>query len=179
MKKKLTQEKLKKLLDYDKKTGIFTWKRNMRGPVKCGDEAKSKHSCGYLTTTIEQKQYYLHRLAWLYVKGYFPEYEIDHINRLRDDNRFINLREISHQCNIRNSKTPSNNSSGIVGVWWDKTRNKWGAGINPGTGKISLGRFKEKKDAATCRWEAEKKYNFQNCNSTSSAYIFLKKEGVL
>jgi len=56
--------------------------------------------------------------------GYLPKY-IDHINGQRDDNRIINIREVSNQQNSLNSKISKNNTSGIKGVYWDKSRNKW------------------------------------------------------
>ena len=33
-----------------------------------------------------------HHLAWLYMTGEWPEYDIKHVNGLKDDNRFSNLR---------------------------------------------------------------------------------------
>jgi len=89
----LTQKRLKELLDYDPKTGIFIWKYacdNMKVGSKAGYKAKD----GYVYVRIDGKSYFVHRLAWLFVYGYFPKYSIDHMNKINDDNRIKNLKEI-------------------------------------------------------------------------------------
>lgn len=50
--------------------------------------------------------YLLHRLIWLYVTGSFPPegMEIDHINRIRNDNRWCNLRLVNSTENKLNSE---------------------------------------------------------------------------
>mgnify|MGYP000864723466 FL=1 len=51
--------------------------------------------------------------------------EIDHINRKKNDNRKQNLRIVTRQQNCINKSIQSNNKSGIVGVYWDKARERW------------------------------------------------------
>lgn len=51
--------------------------------------------------------------------------EIDHKNHKKYDNRRNNLRTVSHQINMMNQKIYSNNTSGITGVSFDKSKNKW------------------------------------------------------
>lgn len=41
--------------------------------------------------------------------------------------------------------------------------------------KEMCGNYGEKPDAAKARWEAEVKYNWPNCCSTSSAYLYIQK----
>lgn len=81
---------------------------------------------------------------------------IDHINGNKLDNRKCNLRIVDYSKNAMNSKTPSNNTSGIKGVYWDKRSNKWEAAIQINMKKKSLGYFKNKEDAIKARKEAEK-----------------------
>jgi hypothetical protein len=38
-----------------------------------------------------------HRVAWFYITRRWPADQIDHANHNKADNRFINLREVSHQ----------------------------------------------------------------------------------
>ena len=40
-----------------------------------------------------------HRVAWALQTGDWPERQIDHINGIRNDNRFCNLREVTHKQN--------------------------------------------------------------------------------
>jgi len=50
---------------------------------------------GYIIIKINRKDYQAHRLAWLYEYGNFPKQTIDHINRIKTDNRICNLRDVS------------------------------------------------------------------------------------
>jgi len=120
----ITQEELKELLNYDQDTGIFTWKVSPARQVSSGDIAGTKRKDGYIQIKVDNELILSHRLAWIYMYGYLPKY-IDHINGQRDDNRIINIREVSNQQNSLNSKISKNNTSGIKGVYWDKSRNKW------------------------------------------------------
>lgn len=173
---KLTQKRLKELLDYNPKTGIFTWLIS-RGSIKKGNiSGYVNKSTGYLIIGIDNKKNKAHRLAFLFMEGYLPENDIDHIDRNILNNKWDNLREVSHLCNMRNCNISKINKSGITGVSWRNDRKKWRSFI--GVGKmINLGIFDTLIDAARARWDAEIKYNFPNCNTTSSAYMYLKENG--
>lgn len=179
MKEKLTQEKLKELFDYNPKTGDFTRKVSNSNRVKIGDIAGCLHHKGYLNISINGKTYQSHRLAFLYMEGYFPENGIDHIDRNKINNSWNNLREVSQSCNMRNQKININNKSGITGVCWHKGGKKLMAHIKIQKQKIHLGLFDNLTDAAKARWEAEVKYGFPNCNTTSSAYNYLKDNNLI
>jgi hypothetical protein len=75
----ITQEELKRVLHYDPDTGVFTRRVTLSSKAKAGDIVGTNMR-GYLQVCIHGKQYRLHRLAWLYVYGVFPEHETDHIN---------------------------------------------------------------------------------------------------
>lgn len=83
---------------------------------------------------------------------------VDHINRDRADNRKQNLRIVDYRMNGFNKGMQSNNTSGYVGVSWDKGKSKWEANIKSNRKKIFLGYFDDIKDAARARREAELKY---------------------
>jgi hypothetical protein len=170
----LTQELLKKLLHYNPSTGLFRWKLPF-GKQKINGIAGGKNSQGYTIISINSKLYRAARLAFLYMEGYFPEYHVDHINRIRDDNRWENLRHITQQCNNRNTSKRSDNTSGITGVTWNKLSKKWVSQISTNGKNKYLGIFGTLKEAAKIRWEAEVKYDYPNCNTTSSAYQFLQE----
>jgi len=177
--KVLTQERLKDVLHYNPETGIFTWRQSLGGRVKCGGIAGSTNTAGYIQIAIDKKKYFAHRLAFLYMEGYIPENQVDHINRVRNDNSWCNLREVSQSCNMRNTSVCSNNISGVTGISWNKDRNKWRATIRTSGINKQLGNFKSFDDAVKARWRGEVKYGYPNCNSTSSAYQFLLENGLL
>jgi hypothetical protein len=85
-----------------------------------------------------------------------PNY--DHINRNPLDNRKCNLRPCTHQENTMNRSMQSNNTSGIIGVSWDKRTQQWRAQININKKAVNLGRFNNKEDAIKTRLLAEMKY---------------------
>ena len=83
---------------------------------------------------------------------------VDHINHNELDNRKFNLRVCTKQQNDMNKRKQPNNTSGITGVTWDKSNNKWMAQIQVNGKNIKLGRFKNKEDAIEARKQAEIKY---------------------
>lgn len=98
---------------------------------------------------------YLHKLIVNYIDN---ELDVDHINRNTLDNRKCNLRITTHQENSINRSLPKNNKTNIIGVFWDKTRNKWRAEIRCDNINYYLGRFENFNDAVVARLKAEFKY---------------------
>lgn len=164
---------LKSILDYNPNTGIFKWKISNSNRIKPGDIAGILTQ-GYCKIGINGKLYLAHHLAWFYVYGYFPENEIDHINRNGTDNRIENLREVSRICNARNTKNRSNNTSGIKGVSFHKQTNKWQVQITVNQKRISLGCHDEFDEAVCYRLVAEQCFNWKGCDSISPAYNYVK-----
>lgn len=128
-KHRLKHEELKSLLAYDEATGIFTWASD-RARFKAGQQAGSvskKH--GYIDIGIKMVSYRAHRLAWLYITGEWPREMIDHINGVRTDNRFCNLRLATCSENQHNRGAKSSTVSGLKGVCWHGGAKKWMASI--------------------------------------------------
>lgn len=75
---------------------------------------------GYIVIKIEKKAYKAHRLVYAYFNGHFPEHEIDHINRVRSDNRIENLRDVTRAQNVWNEDRKPNKDTGVVGIYIDK-----------------------------------------------------------
>jgi hypothetical protein len=150
----LTQKEVKMLFSYNELTGILTRKVRTSNRVKVGDEVGCLRDDYYLDVNINHKLYRVHRIIWLLVYGYMPEF-IDHINHIRNDNRLLNLREVSRQENNQNTTKQKNNKSGRVGVHFDNKRSKWVAQITINGKATPLGRFNFKKDAIEARKNAE------------------------
>jgi hypothetical protein len=147
----INQKRLKDLLEYNPETGIFIWKVRTSKRVKIGDVAGCENSRGYVYIKVDNKNYRSHRLAWLYMTGEFPPDCIDHINGITNDNRWINLRSVTHSENMKNQKKLKNNISGHQGVSWDKPTEKWVARHTINNKLIHLGYFTNIEDAVAAR----------------------------
>lgn len=159
----ISQKRLKEVLSYDPETGIFIWVLKRKG-VKVGEECGRLSVYGYREICIDYVLYRANRLAFLYMNGYLPKIDVDHINRIKSDNSFDNLREATRSQNMANGVIRTNNTSGIKGVVWDVTRRKWRAQIGFSNKKINLGRFENKNDAIIAYNEAaEKKFGNFAC----------------
>jgi hypothetical protein len=169
----LTQERLKELLHYDPETGVFTWRTSGSGK-RANKLAGGYDAYGYICIAVDKVTYKASRLAWLYIEGYIPENLIDHKDRNPKNNKWKNLRHVTNQCNARNQSVRKNNKSGVTGVCWIKRSCKWQSQIRADRKTKYLGEFKTLKEAVQARWNAEIKYGYPNCNTTSSAYLYLQ-----
>lgn len=137
----LTQSQLLYVLEYDCNSGLFTWLRPQARRNKKGMIAGCLDKSGYWHIQLFGKTFLAHRLAWLYVTGNWPENQIDHIDRNRSNNSFLNLRAATNSQNCRNSKINSLNTSGIKGVHWNFKMKKWQAYVYVENKKIHVGTF--------------------------------------
>lgn len=146
----ITQEELKEKLNYDAKTGVFSNKN--------GRKVGSITDSGYITIRLFNKAYRAHRLAFLYMDGTFPDGEVDHVNRIKTDNRWSNIVPASSADNKKNRPIQSNNTSGFNGV--SKYMNKWKAQIKINGKYLFLGYYETNFAAAYARHSANVKYGF-------------------
>ena len=167
---KLTSEVARQLLDYDPATGVLTWKFRGRhwfasestfkswNTKYCGKEAlTANNKFGYCVGLILRKQVKSHRVIWLIMTGEWPD-QIDHINGIKNDNRWCNLRSVSNSENGRNQKLNSVNKSGVIGV--SQINNKWCARIKVNGQDKHLGHFETFDAACEMRSVAERNYLF-------------------
>lgn len=141
----ITQQRLKELVKYIPETGEF-----FRDGRKIGYD----NGRGYLKASIDNKEYYLHRLAWLYSYGEFPEL-IDHKDQNKSNNKIENLRAATNSQNLHNRGVPVNNKSGHKGVHYIESRNKYLSSITINSKQQYLGIFKTIEEAVHCRKQAE------------------------
>lgn len=154
----ITQKDLKQYLEYLPETGeFFANKKSINRPA--GRKLGTVHSTGYVVIRIKDKLYKAHRLAWLYMTGEFPGNVIDHINRDKKDNRFVNLRDVTRSDNSENNPIKRSNSSGFVGVSWYAPTKKWRARIMYGYKGKHLGYFQTPQEAHEAYCVAAKKYH--------------------
>lgn len=164
-------EYLRQCLSYDPDTGILTW---LHRPASHFD-TPHKHRIflarwagkpagslvqGYLDVGLQGRRYKAHRIAWLLYYGEDPLLAIDHINRIKSDNRIINLRTASASDNGHNQSLSARNTSGICGVSWSEKSGKWYAQVGHQGRTIPLGLYLDITDAILARLRANETLGF-------------------
>lgn len=157
----LTRQMFDSRLDYNPETGVLTWLNDR--PIEKGEtvsryknwkkrmagrEAGTTNVEGYRQFAVNGTTYRTHRAAVAFMMGCCPaNIEVDHIDGDRSNNRWSNLRLVDRSENSRNMAMSSRNNTGIVGVSFDKRRNRYQAyGC-----KKYLGSYRSIEDAAIAR----------------------------
>ena len=146
MKNYINQDALKARLKYEPSTGNFIWLKADGRRIKIGMIAGTSNR-GYITIQIDKIIYRAHRLAWLYMTGSYPANCIDHINGIRNDNRWKNLRDVTMSENQQNRLVSKNNKLGVLGIIFDKHRKKYRAAIAVNGKTTFIGRFNTIEEA--------------------------------
>ncbi len=151
----ITQSSLKEILNYDSRTGTFTWLVSRPNGVKVGDIAGRVGNRGYRKIGIARKTYEAHRLAFLYVNGEWPANIVDHIDGCKDNNAWNNLRNATNAQNQANSRLRAGNRLGMKGVC--RYYNKFKAQIKADGKTVYLGLFDSPESAHAAYEDAAKK----------------------
>ena len=172
----LRYEEVARLFTYDRETGVLYWRWRVSNRVPKTLEAGTQNkSNGYLYVQVHGRRYRVHRVVMLMCYGFYGEgLEVDHINHVRNDNRLVNLRFVTHRGNMRNQSV-SKNTSGVTGVFFSKARKKYIAQIEVNRKAIYLGMFDTLEEAAAARAEANLKFNFHNNHGKGRAEYVRKK----
>jgi len=142
----ITQQRLHELFDYF--DGYLYRKVAVKGYSK-GVVIGTTKPRGYVVAVVDGKMYRVHHLVWMYHHGYF-EKELDHINRVRDDNRIENLRPCNHSQNLGNTEPRVHKYKGVT---FCKQTQKWRAQLNG-----PLGRFNTIEEAAAAYNDAAREH---------------------
>lgn len=147
----MTDEELHRRFIYEPDSGLlcslsggvpYPWRYGGGTPGKGGQ---------YLVTTVDGKDYYLHRLVWQYHYGVVPE-RLDHIDTHRENCLIDNLRECTRRENALNRRKTARNTSGFKGVVFHSKkgmRKPWQAKVGMGAGKVlSFGYYETAELAA-------------------------------
>jgi hypothetical protein len=141
---------IKDNLRYNPDTGYLWWTKRVCGRPFDRPAGSVDKGHGYVFVSRKNSgvfvKYLAHRVAWFLYHGIWPKDQIDHTNNIRNDNRIINLREATQSENMGNKKIQGGGSSKYKGVIWEN--NAWRARIMVNYKKISLGSYKEEKEAA-------------------------------
>ena len=144
----------------------FTYKDGVltRDDRKGSDGSLDKD--GYLIVKIKGRQFKAHRIIWFLCRGKFPDGMIDHINRVRNDNRIENLRDVSPAENIKNTARKPNPDTGYIGVYLDKSTVGLKAKYSVSVGKRTY-RFRALEDAVEFRERCINNGSLQSISNNS------------
>jgi len=159
----ITQSELQELLHYCPDSGLFTRLKTTGPKAKKGDSPGYIMNNGrgkrYLVIRVKCKKYLAHRLAFMYVEGYFPG-EVDHVNGNGLDNRFSNLRPVTRSENSKNHRLRSDNKTGVTGVTFLEKHSIYIATLTCNKKIYRLGCFKTLFEAACARKSKEIELSF-------------------
>ena len=176
-----TQDELEILIRYEPDTGKLYWLTrpgNKRWNSKyAGKEAFSYAAVnGYKLGSFFNVKCYAHRAIWKLVTGQDPR-QVDHINGIRSDNRFENLRSVDgDRENTKNRAVPSHNTSGHMGVARCSKTNRWRAYIKHDGRQVFLGNYITLEDAVAARETAVIQYGYHE-NHGRHAQLYRKRAG--
>ena len=162
----ITAELARSILDYNPTTGIFTW--------KTGQLAGGVSNCGYLRICIKRRKYLAHRLAWLMMTSKWPVDQLDHINGVRTDNRWSNLRAATNAQNTINSDYP--NRTGLRGIYRHK-HGGWAAAIKTSGHRLHLGYYKTPEEAHAAYCEAALEFHGEFARTSCSELDAMTSDG--
>lgn len=146
--KNLSHNRLLECVDYNPDTGIFIAKKTVKGSkYRPGDILGSAISSGYIQIYVDGVSYLAHRLAWFYMTGDWPENDIDHKDRVKTHNWFLNLRKSTRRQNIHHQPVKATSSTGVKGVYFHKGRGVYHARIRVNGKRKHLGSFATPEEA--------------------------------
>ena len=142
---------IRSLVIYDEETGFFFWRSNGKRAL-----ATKMNRGRYYNGAVGGQVMLAHRAAWAYVHGETPTGVVDHINGNGLDNRIENLRDVDQIKNGHNrSGLNKNNTSGHMGVHFEKRRNLWRVNIKLNYKDHFVGYFDNLSEAIAAREAAE------------------------
>lgn len=154
---KLTQERLREVLSYDLESGVFIWRKAASRRIPAGSIAGHLMPNGYWRITFDKTQHSAHRLAFLYMTGSWPPEEVDHIDGVKSNNRWANLRPATKSQNAINRR--SRRPNGMRGASFHKETGKYVSLIYVGRKQINLGYFDSAEQAHAAYLAASQKYH--------------------
>ena len=164
----LTIERLHELFDVVDRKFI-----GKEAPIRRGNERADKirntksvgkvmgwtHSKGYTSIRVDGKEYLEHKLLYFWEHGAWPDDQIDHIDGNPSNNDPSNLRQANNAENHQNLKMVKSNTSGYIGVIWDKKKRKWRADIKLNYKGKFLGYFDNPETAHHAYLHAKEQYH--------------------
>lgn len=142
---------LRKRMDYDPTTGILTWRDG-------GKVAGFVGNRGYLRVKFQRREWLAHVLAWAWAFGHVPKLQLDHINRVKTDNRLCNLRVVTPAQNMANRDVPKctgpDGSPLPAGVQFNRLERKFKVTLRRNGRRLHLGTYPTANEAVQALREA-------------------------
>ena len=152
-------DRVRDLLDYNSKTGVFTWNVGRRGTARKGSVA-GHFSNGYLRIKIDDSLFTAHRLAWYISTGKDPgDSLLDHKDGDKTNNSLSNLRLADTPENGWNRKVSSNNRLKVKGVSYNKQKGKYVSAIMFNGKRKFLGYFETVEEASEAYKKAAQEFH--------------------
>lgn len=165
------------ILDYNKDTGVFVWRKRTPEMFKdgyrskegncnrwnkqfagkiagCERKDKNRKDFGRKTISINDTLYYANVIAWFYVYEEWPTVDVDHIDRDASNDAINNLRLATNSQNRSNQTKNKNNSTGYKGVSFSNRAKRFTASITKDSKKNHLGYFDSAEEAHAAYCEA-------------------------
>lgn len=134
----------------DVEAGKVYWKKHPFFTGFEGKEVSTDRMVGYSRMRVPGfGSYAIHRVIWFYHTGREPNY-LDHVNRIKTDNRIINLRECTATENTFNKKYDDSNNLGFKGISVLRS-GRYQARVSVNGVRVSLGSFVTKQEAVEAR----------------------------
>lgn len=163
-------EYLNECFNYDPDTGVLSWKTrpvhhfkppylNRWNVKNAGNIVSTISHYGYIVVGIDGVKHPAHRVIFKLMTGLDPAEYIDHINNIKNDNRWSNLREATQSENERNRPVDRDNVAGLKGVTFHKLKNKYSARIAVNGEHIYLGIYDSAEEAHAVFVDASLKYH--------------------
>ena len=146
------RDSVRKLFTYDPETGLFILSTGVPAFTRLDPN-------GYTIDTIFGWRLRGHQAAFAWMEGYIP-LQVDHENKIRNDNRWVNLIPSNNVLNHQNQRRYSRNTSGVTGVNWHKASGMWNVRITVNTVTHFLGLYADFDGAVAVRREAEERFGF-------------------
>lgn len=179
----ITAELLCQLLSYEPETGKLFWLPRPEHMFPENGSGGKSGNCkrwngrfawrqafttistqGYYRGSIGAKAYTAHCLIWAMQTGEFCQTYIDHINGIKTDNRWNNLRAATRSQNAQNQGVRANNTSGVKGVSWVRRERKWCARVMIDRRSIHIGYFSDLNAATAAVRSARTVFHGYFCN---------------
>lgn len=140
----INQKEVLRLFKY--KDGRLIRRITVKHNAKKGDVVGCIGGEGYLLVSVDGVLFKVHRLIFLYHKGFLPKY-VDHRDNDKLNDRIENLRVCTSSENNMNSKLSKNNTSGVKGVTWHELTKRWSARIMVDYKRLYIGEYNDINDA--------------------------------